>query len=324
MERSRPIIKPVTWSVNDLLNLINSFINIKYPSLKKSRSYILILLLSIVVYSCTKEYSLENGGNINTDGLIVGIDCRISKIDSHDSASGVALSSIIATINSRDTVTDITHIDSLGNNLLFNSMPFYAADTIFIDPDEYFIVDLATKKIINLHGIINSIFPPVEFNVDYLYNTAGNLVQKNYHIPGFFIDPVIVVDYTYLGGNLTHMTSTDMTASELITDADIDYYTNIKPKNYMNLQPDEGDQTDFNHFAGYTQFFNFGTKPLNAVKKMIVRYYSGNVAVDSSVSTFNTYIMSRDGYVMNVYMLGDDQPSIPAEAGKLKFSYKCK
>ena len=103
-----------------------------------------------------------------------------------------------------------------------------------------------------------------------------------------------------------------------------DYYSNITPKNYLNLMPDENNQSDFSRFAPFSQFYNFGKKPVNAVKKMTVRRYSSGAAVDSTVSSFNGYIMSRDNYVLSVYMLGDDQPSIPAEAGKLKFSYKCK
>ena len=42
----------------------------------------------IGIISCNKEYSLENSGNI-TDPLIVGADCRISKIAFLDSATGL-------------------------------------------------------------------------------------------------------------------------------------------------------------------------------------------------------------------------------------------
>ncbi len=271
--------------------------------------------------SCTKEFSLENGGNV-TSNLIVGTDCRISKIDYQDSSSGFPLGSIAATINANDTVTDITLFDSLSNTIAINSMPQYGADTIYIDSDEYFLVDAVTKNIIHLHGILTSTFPTIPFEADYIYDGNGNLIQKVYSIPG--TSPAVQVDYTYTAGNLTHMTFTDETIGQLISDADIDYYSNITPRNYLNLMPDEGLSGDFNHFAPYTQFFNFGKKPVNAIKKMTVRDYSGGVVADSTVSTFTTYSMSLDNYVQSVYMLGDDQESIPAAEGKLVFSYKCK
>ena len=286
-------------------------------------AWILVLLIFI---SCTKEFSLENGGSNTGSAVIVGTDCRISKIDFYDSSTNIALGSIAAAINAKDTVTDVTLFDSLTNTLVFNSMPTYSGDTIFIDPDEYFIVDNTTKMVSHLHGVLISAFPTIPFEADYVYNPDGTLAQKKYDIPGAGVSPAVVVDYTYIAGNLTHVTTTDYTAPspEVIKDADVDYYSNIKPKNYLNLMPDETINDDINHFAPYTQFFNFGKKPVNAIKKLIVRNYFGGVATDSTVSNFATYILSRDNYVVSVYMLGDDQESIPAAESKLVFSYKCK
>jgi hypothetical protein len=115
------------------------------------------------------------------------------------------------------------------------------------------------------------------------------------------------------------MTAIDEVTTNIIKDADLAYYTNIAPKNFMYLFPDE------DTYAPYNQFYNFGKKPLNAVKNLKLRFYgSGNIPVDSLVSTFSSYIMSRDNYVLSAYMIGDDQPCIPAAEGKLNFSYKCK
>ncbi len=288
--------------------------------MKKRSFYILTAALLTTFYSCTKEYSLENGSD--TSSLIIGTDCRLSKVDYYDSATNVPLGSIAASINLKDTVTDVTLFDSIGNNIGYNSMPVYSGDTIYIDPDQYFLVDPTTGRISHLHGVLTgSLFP---FESDYFYDAGGNLIQKTYDFAGAGVSPALVVDYTYIAGNLTHMTSTDRTISELISDADIDYYSNITPRRYLNLMPDETINSNFNHFSGLTQFFNFGNKPTNAIKTLKVRQYVGNVAVDSTVSNFTGYIMSRDNYVMSVYMLGDDQESIPAAVGKLVFSYKCK
>ena len=292
----------------------------------KRTSCITAILSVLILISCTKEFSLENGGTVSSNE-IVGVDCRMSRIAFYDSASNIALGSIAATIDARDTVRDITLFDSLFNTIVLNSMPFYARDTAYLNPDEYFIIDPATSKVLHLHGVLNSVFPSIPFETDYVYNADGTLFQKRYDIPGAGVSPAVVVEYTYLGGNLTRMTSTDYTTftPSLIADADIDYYNNIKPRRYLNLMPDETLTDDLNHFAMYTQFFNFGTKPVNAIKSLKVRSYDpGNVVRDSTVSNFFTYITSRDNYVLSVYMLGDDQESLPAAVGRLNFSYKCK
>ena len=269
--------------------------------------------------SCQKEYSTENGGD-SGGGIIIGADCRISKIAYSDSATGVSIGSIGATINSSDVVTDITKFDSLSLTIDFNNVPQYFTDTVAIDADQYFLFDITSKRIKSFHGLIDPTVPgSPEFDIDYVYDAAGYLVNKFYSytlLPGI---PYQQVTYTYAGGNLTHMQTDDMFTGDKIKDADLSYFPNIAPKNYMNIFPDE------NTYAEFTQFFNFGKRSTNAVKDLKLRFYDpGNVAVDSAISKFSSYVMSRDNYVLSVYMLGDDQSSIPAAEGKLNFTYKCK
>lgn len=284
--------------------------------MKKLLPFFFISIVFLV--SCQKEHSTEDGGNSGA-GVIVGADCRINKIAFNDSASGISIGSIGAAINASDNATDITLFDSLTLTIDFNSMPQYFSDTVAIDADQYFIYDISNKRIKTFHGLVDPTLPgSTEFEVDYIYDGAGYLINKSYTyslLPGI---PYQLVTYTYTGGNLTHMVTTDFTG-DMVKDADLTYYNNIAPKSFMNIFPDE------NTYAEFNQFYNFGAKSTNAVKSLKLRYYDpGNVLVDSSVSVFNSYVMSRDNYVLSVYMLGDDQPSIPAAKGKLNFSYKCR
>ncbi len=281
------------------------------------------LLFAALVFSlisCDKEFSLENSGNVGSD-LIVGIDCRISKIVYTDTATNTGLGSLLANINSLDNVTKITKFDSLSNTIEFIATPVYRNDTVYINPDEYFVVDLNIKnRILKLHGLVDPTDPfSVQFDVFYLYNPAGYLLAKNYFLTSNPITPFYRVDYTYVGGNLTRMTGTDQTTLDLVVDADLTYFSHIIPKRFIYLFPDELS------YSNYTQFMNFGQKSYNAVKKMTVRSYDpGNVVRDSAVSNFSNYLMSRDNYVLSVQMAGDDQQSIPASAAKVSFSYTCK
>ena len=287
--------------------------------MKKRNLYILLLVFSAAIFSCKKEYSVENGGNVNNP-LIVGTNCRISQINYYDSASGVVLGSIAAIITAKDSVTSISKFDSLNNSIQFLGPVTYSADTTHINADEYYLINPSTGYISQLHGLTNpnDVFSP-QFDAAYTYDATGHLINKSYSLTSNPGVPYYIVNYTYTGGNLTHMQSTDGGINQLIADADLDYYTNISPQHFLYLFPDELSYTYYN------QFFNFGKKPVNAVKNLKIRYYDpGNVVRDSTVSTFSTYIMSRDNYVLSVYMNGDDQFSIPADAGKLTFSYHCK
>ena len=286
-----------------------------------------LLLIAIVValFSCEKEYSNENSGNTDND-LIVGIDCRISKITYTDTSGtagggpGTGLGSIEAAINNLDVVTMITRFDSLSNTIEFINAPIYSNDSVFINADEYFVVD-GNKRIIKMHGLADPTDPfSLQYDVSFAYNTAGYLTTKNYFLTSSPTVPFYRVDYSYGdGANLTHMSAVNLPGGDLEIDADISYMTNLVPRRFIYIFPDE------RFYPEFSQYFNFGTKNFNAVKKMTVRNYNpGNVVRDSSVSTFSNYIMSRDGYVLSTQMGGNDQPSLPALAGKLSFSYHCK
>lgn len=286
----------------------------------KRKNWIFGIGMLIVFISCSKEYSLENSGNNDPNGLIVGANCRMSKIIyTEDTGLKRGIGFIEAIINNLDIVTMITQFDSLSATIEYRSTPVIANDTIYINADEYFIVGI-NKRITKLHGLTDPTDPlSPQFDLFYYYSPAGYLTNKGYEFtatPGF---PFYQVNYTYTAGNLTHMVGIELLTGDMIIDADMTYYNNIIPKRYLYIFPDEMGYSYFN------QFYNFGLKPFNAIKNIKVRNYDpGNVLRDSTVSTFSNYIMSRDTYVLSVLMTGDDQISIPASAGRLSFYYKCK
>jgi hypothetical protein len=291
--------------------------------MNKLRALLSVAIL-ISLFSCEKEYSVENSAT--GSDFIVGIDCRISKIVYTDTAGtsmggpGTGLGSMAADISNLDIVTEIRQFDSLSSVLEFYTRPVYTNDTVYINTEEYFIVD-ANKRITKMHGLVDPTDPlSLQFDVFYAYNTSGYLVTKTYFLTGSPTTPFQRVDYSYAGpGNLSHMTSVNLPGGDLNMDADITYYSLTVPRRFIYIFPDEI------NYAPFTQFFNFGTRNFNAPKDMKVRNYDpGNVVRDSLVSTFSNYRMSNDTYILNVQMGGDDQPSIPALAGKLSFSYHCK
>lgn len=284
---------------------------------------LLFIAVLITFISCEKEYSEENLSNGND--LIVGANCRISKIVYRDTSGmagggpGTGLGSISAEINSLDILTKLTQFDSLSNTITYIDAPIYSNDSVFINADEYYVVDI-NKRITKMHGLSDATDPfSLQYDVFYVYSTTGYLTTKNYF---FTITPGVSflrVDYTYTGGNLTHMNAIDLPGGDLAMDADMAYYPDIVARRFIYTFPDEP------FYPQFSQFFDFGLRNFNAPKNMKVRNYDpGNVVRDSAVSTFSNYIMSRDGYVLSTQMGGNDQPGIPALAGKLSFSYHCK
>jgi hypothetical protein len=296
---------------------------------------LIFIAILITLFSCEKEYSEENLTTGND--LIVGADCRISKIVYRDTSGmaaggpGIGLGSVEGLINNLDILFKVIDYDSVSNFINYIDEPVYTNDSIYIDPEEYYIVDV-NKRITKSHLWVDITDPASEqFDVFYDYNTSGYLITKTYFLttsPGV---PFLKVDYTYSSpGNLTRMTAVDLPSGDLSMDADMTYYPTIVAKRFIYTFPDE------RYYPSFTQFFNFGARNFNAPKTMKVRNYDpGNVVRDSAVSAFSNYIMSRDGYVLSVQMgnplpeatpplTPSPQPSIPALPGKLSFSYHCK
>ena len=120
---------------------------------------LLFAVILISLLSCEKELSIEN--TTNGSDLIVGIDCRISKIVYIDTAGtagggiGKGMGSTTADINNLDFVTELRQYDSLASVLVYITGPVYKNDSVYINPYEYFIVD-ANKKVIKMHLVNNN------------------------------------------------------------------------------------------------------------------------------------------------------------------------
>jgi hypothetical protein len=287
----------------------------KKEPLMKSK-FLPVLATAIVLASCAKEVSLENGGVGNLN--IVGNDCRISSIVFRDPAAGIGLGSVTAIINTADKLADLTDFDSATFTINKNVVPVYSNDTLYINPNEYFVLSPGTLRVKRLHSLLDPTNPgSPQIDVDYTYNAVGYLAQKSFSLTATGT-PYAEVNYTYIGANLTRMEEIDLVAGVTVNDADIQY-TSLQPKNFLYIFPDEFDQPIFN------QFLNFGARPVNAVAKITNRFYDFTTGtVDSTVSSFGNYELSADKYVLRCTMTGDDQPSLPAEAGKLSFAYTCK
>ncbi|MEO7264335.1 MAG: hypothetical protein ABIW38_05450 [Ferruginibacter sp.] len=279
--------------------------------------FLLSCLLCFTIISCEKDYSEENGGD---NPSIIGINCRIAKIDYRDTSGIIPIGSIAANINSADNAVTIIEFDSISNFIVSYANIVTTTDTIHVNADEYFIQDATSKQILKFHGLVDPGNPVSPFyNQVFTYNTAGYLVKKTKALSTASTLPYEQVDYTYSNGNLVSMIYKNLFSGQKISDASLSFQPTVAPKNYFYIFPDEEDRAEYN------QFFNFGKRSTNGVKDLKVRYYDGTgVLIDSAVSQFSSYQQSVDLYVVSVLMSGDAQPCIPAQPGRLRLSYKCR
>jgi hypothetical protein len=280
--------------------------------------WVFVSVSLMAIYSCKKEASVEDPNNPGGD-VVIGANCRVSKIAFADSLLGFGTGSVSAVINALDTTTSVTAFDSLLNIASVKVSITYASDTAKINANEYFLLD-PNKRVARLHALEDTSNPASkQIDIDYIYDGNGRLMKKSH---SYTLDPNVPfqeVNYTYAANNLTKMEKMDLIKNELIQDADIIYDNAISPKNYLYLFPDE------KTYATFNQFFNFGTKSINLVKSIKVRNFDpGNMPKDSTLSTFGNYVLSVDRYVLSATMSGDSAYAIPAKKGRLKFSYKCK
>ena len=161
IEKKRPEVKKGAMEIGES--------NLE-KEMKKKLSTILILSAVIFLSACEKELSTENSTLIGNE-LIVGKNCRIAKLVYNDTATGINLGSLAATINILDRVDQINAFDSLAVALTFAADITYSNDTIYLNVDEYFVLDLVNNRIKRLHGLTDptDILSP-QFDADYSYN----------------------------------------------------------------------------------------------------------------------------------------------------------
>lgn len=88
-------------------------------------------LMALAFFLAKKNIVLKKTAS-GTNPLIVGANCRITKIAYIDSATNTGIGSFTVIINAADNTTEITKFDSLGLFVEFNAMPVYVSDTVAI------------------------------------------------------------------------------------------------------------------------------------------------------------------------------------------------
>jgi hypothetical protein len=278
----------------------------------------LVALMVLTFAACQKEVSFESGGTVSGGGVTLGANCRVQQIVSIDTFVNAGYYSVAAIFNANNLAGRLEFFDSVAVNLDESYDVTYTGDTARINADQYFVLD-ANKRVTTYYTLEDPTDPTSqELKVVYNYNAGGQLVSKDINVIGGPIPIVLArVIYTYTGNNLTKMEATSPLFNVKVQDADIEYYTDKRPKNFLYFFPDAVE-------SEFLLGLNLGNRTENAPKKMVIRNYDilTGMPQDSAVGNFSNYEFSRDGYALS-FFLDSDLRDIYLFAGKNKLNYKC-
>ena len=276
------------------------------------------ILSLLLLASCKKEYSVENGYDPNNPPL--GTNCRLSRIIQADSATGIGLGSFSTVFDANFLGTSVVIYDSIQGSAQFTANLSYRGDTIHVDTNEYFLLG-ANKRALSFHSHqdpADSTSPSLDFV--YSYDGSGYMVQKEIFVHGVGV-PAVRFTYTWANGNLVGVVGNVVFPGQeqKLFSATMEYDLTHTVKNFINIFPD-----GYEH-SPYVMAVDLGTKCRNPLIKLTADNYdsSGNVT-DSVVTTFSGHKYSTDGYLVEWMASGDAPATGILPPGLTKFRYTCK
>jgi hypothetical protein len=276
----------------------------------KIKSLFSIIIVVLFFTSCSKELSLEQGGNLELVGA-PGQQCKISGIMAVDSASGKGLYNLFTGFNGTGVASFVQAVDSVNATIDFSTSFTYNKDTIFVGLKDYFVVD-------SLNRVKRFISDTLLF--DYKYNAAGYLIEKIFTYAKLGV-PLITYSYQWTNGNLTNVTGviSFLGLNQKIYEATMEYDVSKVATNFLSIFP-EGYET-FPFIMG----LDLGKKSQNLVSKISITEFDNAGAVSKNYeSLIKNVKYSLDGYITEWYVEGDGFDALGLFSGRNKFSYYCR
>ncbi len=287
--------------------------------MKNTRILFFIVISILILYSCRKEYSLENRGKLPVD--TINTTCKIEKIIESDYFSRIVEYTYNTSYTADHKVSSVQLVDSLNNSVDYTFGVSYTTGKIQVDAQQYFLTG-SDGKVTEFHGFE---FPEDNtsdrFTVKYAYNTIGQLIRRTEEYDLFPGITSFEMDYTYAGSNLTRTEAKVNNGTTLQTFIDItyEYETTRTIRNFIY----------FNAVAPEIFYFqtaiDAGPTSINPVKKATTVFKNYNTGQDSTtVSNFVNYSYDAQNRVISFELTGDDFSVNNLYSGKeYIFKYSC-
>lgn len=272
----------------------------------------------LLLVSCKKEYSVENGYDPNNPPL--GNNCRVSTIVQADSATGIGLGSYATTFDANFLATRLEVYDSLQGTSLYNISFSRTGDTLRVNANEFFVLG-SNKRALSFHSRLDPAdpnSPSIEYV--YTYDGSGYMTKKELFQSGIPI-PAVRFEYTWANGNLQSVEGNIIVPGQeaKLFSATMQYDLTRTIKNFIPLFPD-----GYEHFL-YDMAVDLGTNSRNPLTRMEATYYDGAGNVTATVTNlFTGHVYSVDGYLKEWYVVGDAPIISTLAPGMNKFKYTCK
>lgn len=282
---------------------------------------LIILSLLAVLSSCGKSFVETDPATGNTPEHVSNnpnATCmigNISQINGSQIYNNLAYQYTTAQLASGVEITE----PSLNNNRVVKNFSF-RGDTILLDASQWLLQDPVTRYISKMQ-VIEQVNSNIQDTIlyQYEYDGSGKLVRKKCFY-NRSKDPDFTTDYSYTGNNITSCKLMLGSGPQKLMESSISYDATISIKPWLYLF------TDVFENNLYLQAFSFGIRPSLAVKEINTVVYdsgSGNI-IDTWVTKFSGYVLSKDNYVLQVNANGDNQQGLAFLTGTLRFNYSCK
>lgn len=294
-----------------------------FYNLLQMRKALLPLLIVFSVLSCQKELSIENGGVVpdpDPTNPPIGTNCKVQQILAVDSLTGRGLLSFFTAFKNNGLADRVTVYDSISSTVEFTAGFTYSAlaDTFFISPTDYFVVD--NNRRVNSFTTIDYSGNTLDtLTYRYQYDGNGYLTTKDLYVSSLPV-PVIRFSYVWTGGNLVSVSGNTAIVglTQKVLEATLEYNNSVTAKNFLPIYPDGFESSLF------LMALNLGKPSTNLVRKMTIKTYDETGQLDETlVSEYKNFKFSSDGYLTEWYISGDLLGGSPFVEGRSLFKYYC-
>jgi hypothetical protein len=278
-----------------------------------ARQRILPILFAVVLFSCSKETSVENDG---TKGPALGADCRPSKMILRDTATSNGLFSFLTRFGTTGKANSVELYDSVSGISLIDLPLVYAGDTLKTSEGDF---------LLDPSGRVKSFTPAMTtggtaLRYDYLYDANGYL-SKKVLFSSMLPAPLLQFTYTWAGQNLTAVEGKMVVPGleRMLFKSALEYDATQTVKNFLPVLPDAVEASLL------IMALDLGKKSRNLLKRVKTSTYNDAGMLQETLTTeFSDPYFSMDGYLLEWTVSGDEPASLPFLVGRNVFKYHCR
>lgn len=191
-------------------------------------------------------------------------------------------------------------------------------DTLFFSTSDWMIRDAVHGQITQMQSVdIDASGNRDTILYRYVYDASIRLIQKKTYYNGNS-QPDFITDYFYSGTLLTSI-KLQLGDGRKLMESSIAYDLGVTIKPWLYLYTDAFESNQL------LQGFPFGVRSTALVKQILTNIYDTQTGeqLDKWNTFFSGYVISKDGYVLQVNSTGDNQQGLSFLTGTLRFKYVC-